>query len=1013
MTPVSTPLYAPLSFGQEQWWLLDQIEPGNTGNNVAVPLRLRGQLDLDAIERIGNLWRKRHETLRTRILRHNGELQQVVMPYEPEPLKVIDLSDLPPTEREATAQRLTNEDAQYVFDLRTDDPIRLSLLRLGENEHIWLRTIHHIACDGWSVNVLLREAAAYYNALSAEASPEKRNLIEEELLPFPPLSYRDYALKQRADDGIEAGLQFWKQRLGGEEKSFEPILGIEQTRVATPENNPFPDSTLKHLRHSVSIEIAPEIVADFKNFCQQQHTTFFTALLAAFAALLHRIGGQDRFVIGTGVADRSRRDTRDLVGFLVSTLALSHDLSGDPTFTELLAREGCTIQEAFAHAHVPFRRVVEELAPQRHAQSNLLFQALVVAVPPTNDYPLSGLVKIPWQVDTGGTIRGLLLQVKQFGADLSLRFDYDCDFFDRIFIERLAARFAHLLQSLPGQANRRLSELDILPASERATIADWENGPVTEKPAAQSLQELVARQARETPNAIALQSADGSTTLTYAELLARARAIAGQLQAKGIASGQRVAVCAGRSPHSVIAALGVLSAGATVVPLDASLPATRLQTITSDARPSAVLTTRELANRIGARSLGIVPKNLLLLDGEQPNAAPVFETGSAEDLAYILYTSGSTGTPKGVAMPQRALVNLVEWQKDQSSVYSGAALRTLQFAPLSFDVAWQEIFSTWAAGGTLVVADETARREPETLLQLLDTQRIERLFLPFVALQQLTWAAIRYRQFPAALREVISAGEQLLVTPQIRSFFKHLPGCTLHNHYGPTETHVVTYLTLKGDSDTWPERPTIGRPIANARVRVADEQGQPLPIGLTGEIKVEGVPVAHGYWNSTELTDKRFKENGHYHTGDLGRWRHNGELEFLGRNDSQLKVRGYRVEPGDIENALLRHSGIAEAVVTADTTAEADSGHTRLTAYFVATPGTLAPATDELRQFLGASLPDYMIPTAFVAVDAFPLTASGKIDRRALESIPPASVLNRSFIPVDSNTLGKFESGKL
>lgn len=1014
MTPVTTPLHAPLSFGQEQWWLLDQIEPGNTGNNVAVPLRLRGRLDLDAIERIGNLWRRRHETLRTRILRHDGALQQVVMPYEAQPLKIIDLSHLPPAEREATAQCLTNEDAQYLFDLRSDSPIRLSILRLADDEHIWLRTIHHIACDGWSVNVLLREAAAYYNAFSAEPSPTKRNAIEQELLPFPPLTYSEYARRQRADEGIEAGLTFWKQRLGNNLQALEPILAPEQTRAALPQESSPPDTSLKHLRHSVSIEIPPEIVADFKEFCRQQNATFFTALLAAFAALLHRIGGQEHFIIGTGVADRGRRDTRDLVGFLVSTLALAHDLSGDPTFAELLAREGKSMQEAFSHAHVPFRRVVEELAPQRHAHSNLLFQTLVVAVPPTNDYPLSGLVKIPWQVETGGTMRGLLLQVKQFGADLSLRFDYDCDYFDRIFVERLAARFAHLLETLPVQVNTRLSQLDILPASERATLDAWAQGPVTTSPPVQTLQELAALQAQATSDAIALQSADGTMSLTYAQLWEQALDIATHLRGAGVMRGQRVGICAGRTPQSVIAVLGILFAGATVVPLDATLPGPRLQAIATDAQLRAVLALREFAEKFAATNLGIAPEKLLVFEEIDflAHKANSLDHGSGEDVAYLLYTSGSTGTPKGVAMPHRALVNLMEWQKQQSIVFSGPAPRTLQFAPLSFDVAWQEIFSTWGSGGTLIVADDTTRLEPEALLRLLEARQVERLFLPFVALQQLAWAATRSGQFPTALREVISAGEQLLITPQIRSFFEQIPGCRLHNHYGPTETHVVTHSLLQGDSYTWPERPTIGRPIANAHVSVVDEHGNPLPIGLTGEISIAGVPVAHGYWNAPGLTRERFTE-GRYRTGDLGRWRHNGELEFLGRGDTQLKVRGYRVEPGDIENALLRHPAIAQAAVVAQTAEEADSGHTRLTAYFVARPDSGLLETSELRHFLLEQLPEYMVPAAFVALNTLPLTASGKTDRRALASTPPATLLNRVFVSVGSNTLGTFEDGKL
>jgi amino acid adenylation domain-containing protein len=1020
MTPDSTPLYAPLSFGQEQWWLLDQIEPGNTGSNVAIPLRLKGKLDIDAIERIGNLWRQRHETLRTRILRHDGELQQLVMPYEPEPLELIDLSGLPLIEREATAQRLTDEHAQHVFDLRTDSPIRLSLLRMGDEEHIWLRTIHHIACDGWSVDILLREAATYYNALSADPSPERRDELGQTLLPLPTLTYRDYAHRQRADKGMDKNIAFWKERLRGAEKLPPLVLKPEQTQNA--DQTAQANRSIKHLRHSIEFQMEPQLIAELKSFCQQQHTTFFTLLLSAFSVLLHRIGQEDEFVIGIGIADRHKRDTQNVVGFFVNTLPLRHQITGDPSFAELLGNEHQLMFEAFTHSNLPIRRLIEQLAPTRRSDETLLFQSLVVAIPTAHDYPYQGLVKVPWEVEKAGTIRGLLLHIKQVDDSVTLNFDYDADYFDRLFMERFTARYEKLLRSLPSQAQKPLSQLDLLSKQEQDSIERWENGEhvIFDGPA--TLHELVAEQAVRTPEAIALQDGNGQNRLSYAELDEQAKALAFLIQEKANGSVERVAIFLERSPQMAVAALGTLYANAAVIPLDPTYPASRLQALVADARPHVLLTTHRLYETHGRELCGLPAEKVVFLDDELarqtlPATDLLIQASEkkGENLAYILYTSGSTGTPKGVAMPHRALVNLVQWQMRQTATYSRKAARTLQFAPLSFDVAWQEIFSTWAVGGTLVMIDEATRRAPELLLQTISDQSIERLFVPYVALQQLAWAAGHRQLFPQALREIISAGEQLLITPQIRAFFQQMPACVLHNHYGPTETHVVTSATLQDDCGTWPERPSIGHPIANAHVTVVDENGKRLPIGLAGEIQIAGTPVAQGYWNAPELTHKRFGANSTYRTGDLGRWCHNGELEYLGRNDDQIKIRGYRVEPGDIENALLSHYAITEAAVIATTQADVGSGQTRLTAYLVIAPGSQTPENAELKNFLQAYLPEYMIPSAFITLNALPLTPSGKINRRQLEQTPSESITikNKILASVSTSTFGAFEDGKL
>ena len=535
----------------------------------------------------------------------------------------------------------------------------------------------------------------------------------------------------------------------------------------------------------------------------------------------------------------------------------------------------------------------------------------------------------------------------------------------------------------PAGPPLKLGDLSLLTAAERQQLAHW-NHNQTEYPRDHCIHELFLEQVARTPDATAVVS--GRTRLSYREIKDRADLLARHLSRLGIAADTPVALCIERSPEMVIGLLGILMAGGACVPLDPAYPDERLAFMLRDSGAPLLLTRRGLLERLPVESV----QSALCMD--EP-LAPLPEDASgisldlrkspgSQSLAYIIYTSGSTGKPKGVAMPHRTLVNLISWQHREL----GSGGTTLQFAPLSFDVSFQEIFSTLCAGGTLVLVPEKLRQDPAGLWRFIRLQKIQRLYLPFVALQQLAETATGVQSFPTALKEIITAGEQLQITPPIRNLFKSLPGCLLHNHYGPSETHVVTAFTLTGSPEDWPLLPPIGRPIANTSIHLLDAALRPVPIGVPGEMYIAGDNLSRGYLNRPELTAEKFvagpgyPEARLYRTGDLARYLPDGNIEFLGRLDNQVKIRGFRVEPGEVEAVLAAHPALRETAVMAR---EDEPGDRRLVAYAVARTET-RPGIGELRQFLQERLPEYLVPAAFVFLDRLPTTPSGKMDRRAL-----------------------------
>jgi amino acid adenylation domain-containing protein len=969
---------APLSFTQQRLWFLHQLDPEDA-YHVPGALRLRGPVREDVLERTLAEIIRRHEALRT-VFRTEGRAPvQVVLPPSGFELPVVDVPD------ESEAWRLLEQKAHRPFDLETGPLVRALLLRLSEEERLLAVVTHHIVSDAWSLGVLLRELGAIYTAFAAgEPSP----------LPELPVQYPDYARWQRqwlAGEVLEREVAHWRRTLAGVPESLELPY----------DRQPSPATGNRGGRRPWSL--SAELFGRLGELARRDGWTSFMALLAGWQALLSRYGGQEDVVVGSPIANRARLELEGLIGFFTNTLALRLDLSGDPSFWELGRRVRAAALGAYAHQDVPFEKLVEELHPDRHLGRNPLFQTMLVLQREAAQPVLPGVETELLDVDTGTAKFDLTLMLAEENSGAAGALEYACDLFDAATVDRMLGHLRTLLEGAVEDPGRRLSELPLLTAAEQAELAAWTR-PRVPHPASILVHEGVAAQAERTPDAVAVL--DGSESLTYAGLMGRARALAGRLRDLGVGPDVPVGLFLERSLDMMVAVLGVLEAGGAYLPLDPTWPAERLRLMLDDAHAPVVVTHSPLAEKVPA---GV--ETVVRMDPHPPapSPAPPFTPSPGEgetcrggrpdpgNLAYLIYTSGSTGRPKGVAMTHAAITAMLQWQQRTSSAKAG---RTLQFTSLSFDVSFQEIFSTWWGGGTLVLVSEDVRRDPPALARLLAEQRVERLFLPFVALQQLAMASLE-GAIPSSLREVMSAGEQLYVTPQVAEMFSRLPGAELHNHYGPSETHAATWLDLSGDPSLWPERPPIGLPVDHARVHLLDSDLNPVPLGVTGEVWVAGAGLARSYLRRPRLTAERFLPDPFswadgwtagdrmYRTGDLARRRTDGILEFLGRGDSQVKIRGHRIELFEVETALARHPAVqqAAAAVWGET-----SGSRRLVAYVIlrdGRDGVKAPAFGELRSFLAASLPDPMVPTAWAVIDALPLTATGKLDRRALARIEP------------------------
>ncbi|HWM92623.1 MAG TPA: amino acid adenylation domain-containing protein [Thermoanaerobaculia bacterium] len=960
----------PLSFAQERLWFLSRLEPASPLYNVPMLLPLTEPLDLAAIEEGLRALARRHEVLRTRFIERAG---RPVLAIDAEWNGTLDLIDLPHLAYLADAEPVARVAAEAArpFDVEVGPLFRAVLLRPAGRSPQLLLTLHHVVTDAWSAEILVRELGELVEAARTGRSPR---------LPDLPVQYADFAVWQRAllsGERLERLTGFWSRELAGAPQVLE--LPADRPRPAVP----------TYRGGALSFPVGDAAAQGVRELARAGEATEFMVLLAIFQALLLRLTAQEDLVVGVPLANRPRVELEGLIGFFSNTLVLRTSLAGSPSLRELVGRVRRTALDAFAHQELPFERLVEELQPERRLGINPLFQVLfslqkgvlstgsATASPPETGTAAAG---------TGTAKFDLSLFLIDHGPALSGAVEYASDLFDDATVLRLIGHFTTLLEELVRDPDRAIDGVPLLTGPERRQLVAWNLRPVPPLEEA-GLDVLFARQAAATPEAVALVGAGGER-LTYDELARASSSLATRLRRLGVGPDVRVGICLGRSPRMAVAVLATLQAGGACVPLDPSFPAERLAFMLEDSGAALVLVERATAGRLpegGPRRLGLDG-----LDGEtSPEDGTEVEMPAAlplDRLVYVLYTSGSTGRPKGVAMPHRPVANLLTWQLGASEPAGPAA--TLQFSSPSFDVSYQELFLTWLSGGTLVLPSEEARLDPAALLRLLAAERIERLFLPFVALRQLADAAAGHTVEDLALREVITAGEALQITPAVAGLFARLPGCRLRNQYGPTENHVVTDLTLAGDPAGWDPLPTIGRPIPGARIWALDDRGDLLPVGIPGGLYIGGIALARGYLGRPDLTAERFlpdpwsPEPGArmYQTGDVGRYLPTGEIQFLGRSDFQLKIRGYRVEVGEVEAVLSRAPGVAQAVVTAGRDA---SGSARLVAYVVTAEGA-PPDAGVLERHAREHLPDYMVPSRFVRLATLPKTATGKVDRRAL-----------------------------
>ncbi|GAA4240025.1 hypothetical protein GCM10022254_63190 [Actinomadura meridiana] len=973
--PMPRPEVVPLSPAQYRLWFLSRLEGGSAAYNLPIAVRLRGQLDRAALEAaLGDLF-ARHEGLRTVFPERDGEPHQVVLPVDR-------VRPALPVERPEDVDAALRDAGRTPFDPATDPPMRPRLFATAPDEHVLLLTMNHIGSDGWSMEPLTRDLREAYEARLAGRSPDWSPL---------PVQYADYTLWQRAmlgdahDPGSVAAQQlgFWQATLAGAPEELE--LPVDHPRPAVA----------GHGGDSVPVTVEPELHEAVVALARSSGATVFMVLQAALAGLLTKLGAGTDIPIGSTIAGRTDKALDNLIGFFVNTLVLRTDASGDPAFRALLGRVRDTDLAAYENQDVPFEQVVEAVNPNRSPARQPLFQVMLVLERPNGyQFSLPGVTAETEELGTDTAKFDLLFSfTERYGVDgaasgITGRLEFATDLFEPATATLLSERLLTLLAGAVAAPDAPLSEVGMFLDGERARLLTGWNATRAELPGGH-LPELIEAQVARTPTALAVSAPDG--TLSYAELNERANRLAHLLLAHGVGPGCHVAVVLPRDTRLIVAFLAILKAGAAYLPIDPEYPRDRVHYILGDARPAIALTSEAIDVPL--------PGNVITIDdaevrrrlaNEMPAHNPCDTDRpvplSAEAPGYIVYTSGSTGRPKGVVLPVRVLHNLLAWN---ASIFPGeAGSRVSQFSAVGFDASEHEFLTALLNGKALCVPDEETRLDPPRLAAWLDRERITEFFAPDLVIAAVYEAAREQGLRLDALRHVLQAGEALQLTADVREFHAARPELLLHNHYGPSETHVVTGATLPADVTTWPVTAPLGGPIWNTRTYVLDDRLRPVPIGVTGELYLAGDCLAHGYLNRPDLTAQRFVADPFgtpgtrmYRSGDLVRWRPDGTLEFLGRADDQVKIRGIRLELGEINSLIMDHPGVARAAALVR---EDRPGDKRLVAYVVPASAENPPSTDALRRHAAASLPSAVVPSAFVVLDSLPLTSNGKLDHRAL-----------------------------
>lgn len=952
----------PLSFAQERLWFLTQLEPENPSYNVPIALRLSGDPDIVALQKSIDAIVARHETLRTTFAAVDGEPFQFVSRCKTVTVELVDLPLSPGLDVDVESQRLMCAIAERPFELTRDFPLRVSLIKLATGDHLLLVTMHHIASDAWSVNIFIRELSSFYEAFTTQSEAE---------LPELPIQYRDFAAWQRKRQQhglLQEQIGYWVSQLTG-----APKLDLPTDRLRPPVRS--------YRGAHLYFELSNDLTRALRELSKAEGATLFVTLLAAFKVLLFRYTGERDIVVGAPIAGRTRVETENLIGFFVNTLPLRTDLSRNLTFRQLLGRVRKVAFDAYAHQDLPFEKLVEELNPVRDVSQTPIFQVMFgLQNAPPAAAQASKLTMTTVVVDSRTAKFDLTLLMSETASGLSGSLKYSADLFDSATIERLRQHFENLLTSIVANPDRQIARLPLLTAAEQQQLLrDW-NRTKTTFPRESCMQELFEDQALRRPGAVAVMFDDGE--MTYAELNRKSNQLAHYLRRRGVGPDVIVGVCLERSVEMIISLLAILKAGGVYLPLDPSYPHERLLFMINQADVKIILSQKHLSGRLPACEAAIIAMDDDRDEISSENNQDPSHVSDPNNLAYVNYTSGSTGQPKGVSVTHRNVVRLVKNTNyvtfDENDVF-------LQFAPITFDAATFEIWGALLNGARLVVA----RPGVESLADLghtIERYGITTLWLTAGLFHQLADTELERLH---GVRQLIAGGD-VLSPPHVLKVALKMSDCRLINGYGPTENTTFTCCqTLKaaGIDRSVP----IGSPISNTQAYVLNEAMELAPLGVPGELFVGGDGLARGYLRDPVTTADKFvphpfsSEPGErlYRTGDRVRYRVDGGLEFLGRLDHQVKVRGYRVELGDVEFALLQHVDVKECVAITDAS---NAGERRLIAFAVPAAGRTL-RREQLRRFLQDRLPEYLVPSIIGILDSLPLTANGKVDRQALPKI--------------------------
>jgi amino acid adenylation domain-containing protein len=981
------------SFAQQRLWFLEQLEPGQAAYNVPRAMRLDGPLNIQALRNTLAELVRRHEPFRTHFLNVDGELRQIIRDDLNIPLTEIDLTSLSKAEREAEALRLAKEEAARPFDLNHGPVIRTSLLRLDEQQHILLLTMHHIVSDAWSTVILFREFEQLYESFANGNSAS---------LPPLAIQYADFAEWQR--DWLQGGalaeqLSYWKRQLAG-----------VTTGTALPADYPLP-TTPTFQGTSKWLALSPDLSRKLTDLSKREGATLFMTLLAAFKTLLYRFTSQEDIVVGSPIAGRNRAELEDLIGFFINTLALRTSLSGNPTFRELLQRVKQTAIDAYTHQDLPFETLVAELDPVRDLRRNPLFQVMFQYKDARAPLFQSTNLDVTWLETSTQTAKfDLTMAVLAEDEVLNCVIEYRNELFRDDTIERFLSHYAILLENIVADPNENIATLPLLTEAQRNEIIAAGRGELSDFPREQTIQELFEQQVERTPDDVALIF--GDERLSFHELNVRANQLAHYLRARGVGLEVRVAIRMQRSPEMIVGLLGILKAGGAYVPLDPANPEERALFILEDSGAALVLTKEplQLASRVPVVSLDEISRA-----GE--SNPPIATT--AANAAHVIYTSGSTGRPKGVISTHRASVNRFAWMWRAYPFQPGEVC--CQKTALSFvDSIW-EIFGPLLQGVPLVILDDDTVKDPARFITALSNARVTRLVLVPSLLRVMLESDDDLAERLQHLRFCVCSGEGLPVE-LAAAFRARLPHTELINLYGSSEVAADVTCYEVTDINGLHSIP-IGKPISNTQIYILDAHLQPAPFGVIGELYIGGEGLARGYLNQPALTEEKFVADPFsggdtklFRTGDLGRFLADGNIEFHGRRDHQVKVRGVRIELGEIESVLKTNPAIRQAVVVPVDDAQ---GGKQLVVYLVADVNP--PAMNELRSFLRRKLPDYMVPSAFVVLESLPLNASGKIDRLALPApdqnqaetnfVAPRTPVEEVLATIWAKTLGRDRVG--